>query len=412
MFHNANRKARARPASSGPVQLLLFPGLGLPVILREAPDVLAGLRRAVPSWTPHIRTAPSARLPSLCTVSREADGFTLRSIFLEEPIAGLSTAGAVCGIVADLAQGYFEERSGFSGLHCGAFRFAGRLIAVTGPAHAGKSTLIARLSAEDGMQILCDDVLPISADGLAHGLGIAPRLRLPLPAGTHERFADHVSRHIALSDGHHAFIAPPALAAHGTSEPLNVLLVLSREAGAAASLQRLSDGECLHHILRQSIHAVDSEAALARARLLAERLACFRLTYSDLEDAVALIRGTLGYAGLPEDDHAIGKLPVGGSTEAGPLPPAGLHLAWKRQANVNLRRMAGGLVLWHGGHGTAFHLNPVAAAIWTLLGEVTTGDDVVTALATAFPEQSPERIRWDIEQLFAVMADEDLITSI
>ncbi|WP_373504257.1 PqqD family protein [Aestuariivirga sp.] len=397
------------PASSGPVQLLLFPGLGLPVILREAPDVLAGLRRAVPSWTPHIRTAPSARLPSLCSVSREADGFTLRSIFLEEPITGLAAAGAVCGIVADLAQGYFEERSGFSGLHCGAFRFGGRLIAVTGPAHAGKSTLIARLSAENDMQILCDDVLPITADGMAHGLGIAPRLRLPLPEGTHEQFSGHVARHIALSDGHHAFIAPPTLAAHGTSQPLEVLLVLSRENGAAASLQRLGAAECLHHVLRQSIYAAASEAAIERANLLSERLACFKLTYWDIEDAVSLIRATLSHASLPEEGQPGCKPPAGHSATTAPLPQADLRLGWKRQENVTLRRMAGGLVLWHGEHGTAFHLNPTASAIWTLLAEVNSGEEIIAAFAEAFPDQPAERIRIDLGQLFAQMAEEDLI---
>jgi hypothetical protein len=254
-------------------------------------------------------------------------------------------------------------------------------------------------------------VLPVSVDGVAHGLGIAPRLRLPLPAGTQERFSGHVSRHTALSDGHYAFIAPPTLATHGASQPLNLLLVLSRETGAAASLKRLGAAECLHHVLRQSIHAAVSEAAIERASLLAERLTCFKLTYWDLEDAITLIRGKLGHARLPEDDHDMAKLPAGSSAVPLNLPPAGLQHAWRRQANVNLRRMAGGLVLWHGEHGTAFHLNPVAAAIWTLLADVTTGDGVVTALAAAFPEQSADRIRTDVAQLFAAMAEEDLITS-
>ncbi|MDX5349089.1 MAG: hypothetical protein LPJ95_00055, partial [Paracoccaceae bacterium] len=150
------------------------------VALQAAPDVEIALGQVLNGWSPHGNALAAAK-DRQSSVQGGPTGYRAASCYLEAPLEGLGVAGAACAVVADLAQDYFETRPGLVALHCAAFRYGDRLIALTGPSRAGKSTLAARLTMETDMQVFCDDVLPLLDDNQAIGLGIAPRLRLPLP---------------------------------------------------------------------------------------------------------------------------------------------------------------------------------------------------------------------------------------
>ncbi|MFP5482167.1 MAG: hypothetical protein ACLGGW_02685, partial [Gammaproteobacteria bacterium] len=105
-------------------------------------------------------------------------------------------------------------------LHAGAVAISNRLIAITGPRRAGKSTLIARLCAEPDLQIFCDDVLPISPLGEGVALGVAPRLRLPLPAKASQHFKQFARQHLGPHDNRYGYLCTTNLAGNGTRLPL------------------------------------------------------------------------------------------------------------------------------------------------------------------------------------------------
>lgn len=403
------------PGAAAPGLLVLrYPGLSRPVVLKDAGAVLDGLSRSLSGWVPEVaRPAAPPRRQPVSAVIRQGRGYHLSSPYLDAPMAGLPAASAVCGVIADLAQSFLEERPGCVALHCGAARIGGRLVAFTGAARAGKSTLIARLTAEPGMEIFCDDVLPLLGDGLAFGLGAAPRIRLPLPPRASPAFRAHVAAHLALSDDRYGYVRTANLAPHGSRAALRALVVLTRRDAGAAALHRLPPVEAVRHLLRQNLADPGEDfAAFTRLTRLAEELLCLRLVYSDLEEAVALVRRAFGAAAFP--DPSVPLLPPLAEAEEPPAPgeppePADLSRRWRRADGVAVRRLGPEAVLWHARRQTSFALNRLGAAIWAVLEEPETGTEIAAALAEAYPGESPDRIRADLEALFAAMAAEALI---
>ncbi len=212
-------------------------------------------------------------------------------------------------------------------------------------------------------------------------------------------------------DKRYGYVTPPTLAPHGTRAPLAGLLVLQRQEGQDARLERLDPAETVHHLLRQSIGPAGDTSVLARLGGLGEQVPGFLLTYADLEDAVALIRNTLGRESIAGAAAAPPRAVRAGRADNTNAAAADLRLTWARHPSVAVRRSGTSTLLWHSDHATTFHLNAVAAAIWTLLAEAQTGEDIVAILGEAFPDQAEENLRRDLAGLFAGLAEEELIVS-
>ncbi|MCC5967691.1 MAG: hypothetical protein JJU24_16315 [Natronohydrobacter sp.] len=70
------------------------------------------------------------------------------------------------------------------------------------------------MTQEPDVEVFCDDVPPMPSNGIAIGLGIAPRLRLPLPDTVSPAFKAHVARHTGPRDNRYAY--------HRSDQPLSV----------------------------------------------------------------------------------------------------------------------------------------------------------------------------------------------
>ena len=401
-------------------------------MLHRAAQVEAGLRATLNGWVPD-RKALSGRRPArlnadtVSCIARDSDGYVLSSPHLDAPLQGLSVASAVCGVIADLAQAFYGTTPGCLALHAGSFLIGGRLVAVAGPARAGKSTLIARLTAEPDVSVLGDDVLPVMPDGLAFGLGAAPRLRLPLPAGASPAFRAHVAATTVLRDTRYAYLRPDTLAPHGTRAPISVILMLDRQPDGPASLHRLSPEVALNQVLLRAMETeVAGQTALDRLAATAEGATCLTLRYHDLDDAVALIRRAFGGAVLPCSDVQIGPEPAV-LPEAQPDPDAGPASrdggqVFARAGSVAQRRLPArrngntpatgpdAVVLWHLDSGAFVHLNPLAAAVWALLEWPASADDIADDLATVFPQEPRARIAADVARLLDAFAESGLVS--
>lgn len=293
--------AGAAEQGGGGLLALFFPETEAPVLVKGAPEIREGLRLALRGWDPVLAPIESlagmGRAPLSVVRPMAAGGYRTASRFLDAPLEDLPLASAVCAVTADLAQSFYETQPQASALHAGAFAIRGRLVALTGAARAGKSTLVARLSAEPDLEVIGDDVLPILADGRAHGLGIAPRLRLPLPPEVGPTLRAHAARHCLLRDSRYGYLLTPNLAPFGYRAPLAAVVELERRAGEPARLSRMAPEEALAHLQAQSMRTpLMAEAGAFRARLaaLAESAICLRLTYADLDEAAALLRGAFG----------------------------------------------------------------------------------------------------------------------
>jgi hypothetical protein len=390
---------------------LHYPGVAVQVAMQNAPDVEIALGQALRGW--HAREIPDADPEARQSfVQGKQDGYTAVSCYLDEALEGLGVAGATCAIIADLAQDYFQTRPGALALHCAAFTYNQRLIAVTGPSRAGKSTLAARLTMEADMQVFCDDVLPLLEGDSAIALGIAPRLRLPLPDSCSEPFKTHVARHMGPRDDSYGYLCAPTVASHGTLAPLSVLLILDRRSDTVARFHDVAEDEALHFLLSQNMSDLrTAEIAFDKMSDLLAGVACLRLVYSDLENAVALIRTTFGSTAplCPETQifPALPSAPFASRDE----PRLSTDIIWSRNSDVMIQRKGSSAFLWRPGGQLIWHLNTLGFAVWTLLEIPGSARDIAMVLAEQFPLQDESSLMSDVNKLLNALAEGQLIVA-
>ncbi len=408
MAEAAANLSSAASAESAAVTLR-FPGISRGIDLHDAPEVAEALIKIVNGWVPTVTPTDESVLPLSCVVPG-AEGFDLSSIYLDAPLRGLPAASATCGLLADLGESFFDERPGCFCLHCGAFEIAGRLIALTGAKRAGKSTLVSRLTAEADMRVWCDDMLPILVDGLAYGLGIAPRLRLPLPPTVSGRFRDHVATWLGPHDDRYGYVCAPTIAPHGARAPLQALIALDRRPDGPAGLHRMSPDAAVHHLLSQNMADLQTpEAAFERVRAMASQMLCLQLVYSDLEEAVAILRRAFGGATLLDPSLPLGAelpLPTPDLTAATPADPG---RRWRRAADAALRRHGQSSFIWRPGDAMIWQLNAVAGAVWALLEIPGSATELASALSEIYPDVGEDRLVADVAQLLGAMAADELV---
>jgi hypothetical protein len=405
-------EARDPRASTSVLRDLRYPGLDGTVRLEDADEVLAALDAMMTGWHPQVMTRcgiTKAPESLISTIRRAGSRVDLHSPWLDEPLRGLRVASAACGVVADISQAFCNQHPDCIGLHCGAVQINGQLVVLTGPARAGKSTLISRLTAEPDMMVFCDDILPVLNDGLAFGLGLAPRLRLPLPESASAAFRAHVATYLGPADNRYAYLCGPNIAPHGTRAPVRAFIVLARGEDDPARLHHMGAAEAVQHLVRQNISAPsEGVGQFERVTQMAESLVCLKLVYSDLEDAVALLRQAFGGAGL--DTFSVDIAPaLPAMLEPVMHPPARLEQCFHRSQHVAIRAVDADLFLWHATEHSYFHLNMVARAVWTLLEDPVSGQEIADILCEGFPDTPRPVIEADVAALLGGFAAELLV---
>ena len=399
-----------------------FEGLSAIVEVPDNPAFLAALRGASPGW-PFSQTARTGE--PAATVREIAGGFALRSPWQEATFVEPSAVRAACSIVVDVVTSHIAEHPSRLCLHCGSAVVGGRLVVFPSRSHAGKSTLIARLAA-DGCQIYGDDVLPLDeADRSGIAMGLAPRLRLPLPASASPAFRRFVAANAGPSDGRYHYLSLPGdgLAARGVATPLGAIVLLDRRSSGPAHLGPARRADALKALISQNFaRGAPAGELLARLHALMARLPGFTLAYSDLDEAAALIGETFA-TWPPRPDPArwrAGLVPAwGGETNerdgdpheaaARPLPAIDPGRRWRRNPAVTLKTVDGETFLATPGDASILHLNAVGTGLWNLLAEGIDREEAVAVLHGAFPDADRTEIERDVTALLTTLAAADLI---
>lgn len=400
-----------------PLWKMCLDGVPPPVILPDDPGFLNALRYCILGWP--YRLVPflpdtDATEPPLCVIESRGPGkFRAHSRYLEEPLDDLFPATAICVVLADLSQAYADQCSDHVfGLHCGGVTIGTRCVILAGERRAGKSTLVARLSAEPGVAVFSDDVLPVMADGSVIGLGLAPRLRLPLPDAASPGFQAYVRQHLGPRDDRYGYLLTPALAPHGRRAKGEAFILLDRCPGAAAALHVLPPDELLRAVVERSIAGPDGpEAVFDAARALSMALRGFRLVYSDLDEAVAVLLAAFSApAGTLADLVPLPPLPLrsvpSASQTAVRVAPSSLCC---RARGAVTRRIGDAAFLWRPDEAMLWHLNPTAQAIWSLLARPATARTLSRHLGELFPEVPQTRLLDDTRSLLARLEEEGFI---
>lgn len=397
---------------------LQFEGLNNPVALDAAAEIEALLSVVLAAW-PHRRIAPAPGTDPFATITPTDTGkWSLHVQGAPNSPRQWDAVNIVCDLVAEMAWERLRSDVQLLCLHAAAVEFGGRLVVFPNARRSGKSTLAAAL-ARLGHRLYTDDFLPIRVDQKARAFvgianGVAPRVRLPLPAEFSAGFHDWVAQDPGPFNSQYKYLMTAALAPGGETLPLGATVVLDRQDDPVEpSLTSVPREDGLAGIITQNFaRAIHAGTILRSIDTLSRHLPVFRLSYHCGEAAADFLHTHPALKGLPVAD--IGD--VGSLDRQAPLDQLGLaapgfeRTAKYVQAPGLTETEAGSDRFLADGTGLSiYRLNAGSVAIWRLLADPTDLGEVIEVLTTAFPDAAPERIASDSEHLMRSMAKARLI---
>lgn len=209
--------------------------------------------------------------------------------FADPGDAANAFAGALIGA-------YVAQDPDLVSLHAGCAVIGGRAVAVMGPSGAGKSSIALRLAAA-GHRFVCDDrtVLRVPAGAgapQAVSLGLAAKMRLPLPLDPEPDFAAYVARHALCvgADLAHLRFDPSERLPFGAATPLAAVAMLDRRPAGPARLAPAAPAALARAVLADAVAPhLSAPALMGLTARLAARVAAFTLTFADSAAAAAVL---------------------------------------------------------------------------------------------------------------------------
>ncbi len=386
-----------------------FAGVRQPVVLTGCADLIPDIEKVFAAW-PH--EAAGAAAPASggrgrnLTLDRDQGIYTLNAPGLEAPIRHRDPVHTVCDLVVHLIHAFVTTNPAALCLHSAAVRLGGNLVVFPNVYRGGKSLLSAHLAFQ-GVECFADDVIPVRGPG-NHGfaLGIAPRLRLPLPDTVAPGFADFVAAHAGPASTRYQYLdlGPRRLVPYGTLAPIGAFVVLDRREGQEAALRPMAPAETLRRVIQRNFaRRQPARKILQRLERLVMNRPCYRLAYDDPATAAGLLRAR--FAKWP--DRGAGRWRT-----ARPAPPAtGAETPgpWSLGTAVIERRVAGELFLINGETDSIYHLNALADALWRLAAEAVGEVEMIRLMQAVFPGIAPKRVAGDVKKLLGSLAAKGLL---
>jgi Coenzyme PQQ synthesis protein D (PqqD) len=401
--------------------LIALNGLKAPISLHNCGEIVPPLLTVLGSWRFRVleNSDPTARQTAAAiSVLRVSKSYQISSPWLDEPVVEQSEVGAVFSLAAELARAFAEERPGLLCLHCAAVETDGHLILFPDSENAGKSTLVTGLAAL-GLRLFADDVLAVS-EVSRHGisLGIAPRLRLPLPRSCGTSFRSFVESHRGPCDNEFLYLDLNAaqLARHGQTTPIGATVLLDRRGSAAPKLTSLPRGRALRQLIIQNFApGGTSLTTINRLFSVIESGACFSFTYSKLQEAAEFLSERFSAANATWPDDPMGQIQRTRVSEIAVEVAQDYHpmsAQFTQVPGVALRAVDNDIFLVNSDNAAVFHLNAVAAGVWYILGQPTTLAAAIDAVRQAFPAADVRKVKRDVRNVFDALEQGGLIRAI
>lgn len=393
-------------------------GLGRCLRVHQAPEIVEALSQAMPHWplsVTHARgLAPAIRL------GRCPGGYLQRSPRLPRGLELATPAEAACSLIADLGGDFLDHEASLLGLHCASVEVGGRLVLFPESHRAGKSTLAVAFAAA-GYRVFGDDVLGLTHEGDGVALGMAPRLRLPLPEGFSPELVGYAEAHAGPEDERYRFVLPPGqgLARHGERCPVGALVLLERDDRLSRpEIVRLLPGEGLLQLLSQNFaYQARPEALLAHLHPLMARVPCLLLRYAEpLVAARHLGTALEGYraeGGGKEGDSGGAASPYrrhGGGNESRGSGPVPAQWRWVASREARTYPLEEELFLIQPGSGAIHRLNATGEAIWRLLSQESLSGQELGELLAEYFDRPAESVVADVCEWLAGLAETGLVS--
>ena len=396
-----------------------FAGLKAPFRVNDAAHVLELLPDIVTGWPFDIERADPSHDPFFSISAVKDSNRVLGESHVRDKVSRkLDPLNALCDMAASLPYALADADDRLICLHAAGIRIGGRLIVFPNVRRAGKSTLSAAL-AMAGHDVFSDDVLPTSFDtdghAFGHALGIAPRLRMPLPEVICPDFRHWVDEIPGPENKQYKYLTLTDQPAHGQTHRIGAFVMLDRQdSPCAAELSPVSADEALKALLHQNFtrdrHSADILESIAASLLVEPSL---KLTYFHLHDAIACLESAFEGDGGAKAAGAQGEVRHFRLVGSEPKPPK--KLPADRQVmrrDGTFEQMIGDTLYLADPDGLAIHrMDPLAAAIWDVLEEPAPISELEQILIAAFPNVSSEQITVDLDKLLRGLARAGLIRS-
>lgn len=388
---------------------LSLPIIGRCVRVENAADAIAALSQAMPGWP--LTVQPAAGPTPDMYIYRDEQGLWQGWRDDPEEFDLPSSAAVACSLVGELIGRRLDAEPALLGLHCGSVEINGQLVIFPESSKAGKSTLTAAFAAA-GYRVFGDDVLGLTEAGAGVAMGVAPRLRMPLPSSFSSEFVDYVERHAGPEDECYRFVIPAenALARYNDSSPIGAIVLLERGAQITApELIELAPGEGLLQLLGQNFADSDTPSAALFARLLPsiQRIPCLLLRYSEPLAGARYLAQAIDNPQLHKHrtasllDHPVAR--AEGAAECA------LGNVWRAASGVSVYPLGEELFLIHPASGVLHRLNASAKIAWQLLQQEPVSGDALSDVIAAYFNAPRAAVSQDIAVLLNALADAGLI---
>ena len=187
--------------------------------------------------------------------------------------------------------------------------------------------------------------------------------------------------------------------------------MLDRSNSAAVTVSPVSSGKLLKRLLLNSFgDGMSAEELLMNAQRIIDDVPCYRLSWSDPQEAVNALRARFAIWRTPATDNgdqAKNPLKKNRRRPSGPHVPAGRQ--FRHRDGLTEELVDADLFLVNPGGKTIYHLNGLGAGLWRLLDGTHGLDDIVTVLKEAYPNIDSEAIEGDVLALVDDLADRGLL---
>jgi len=397
-------------------------GLPAPVDVTGCPKIVDVFPEVLPYWPYKITSERSNTDPFfIIRPNKTKPGYVVGSPYFDKPKSYPDEVNTLCALVAELAWEQLRNDPSLLCVHAAAVEIKGRLLLIPNKRRAGKSTLTAALAA-NGYRVFTDDFLPLAVNGKAQlcgvSCGIAPRLRLPLPEGFGDENAAFVQAHSGPSNPQYKYLKLSSnnLASQGDMLPIGGIMVLDRDSENALKLTSPEKGDVLRALITQNFaREMKSGGILRSLEFLVSHADCHELSYAEVGETLELIKETFAIWQSP-----IARFDAMENTQdfqAADLHHKNSSNVISFQANQALQQSPGVTIRDMGAqrflsdqNGQAIHqLNETSAAIWQLLDEPTSLDELTEIFRQAFPDNDADAMCKDILKTLKKMSRAGLV---
>jgi hypothetical protein len=402
----------------GTTHYLQYTGLSSPVALHHAAELENLISTVIPTWPATLESTPPLTPPFATIRPTEKGKWAIDVHVGKGDRREWDAVDVVCDLISEIAWERLRSRPELLCLHAAAVSFGQRLVVFPNARRSGKSTLAIAL-ARLGHELFTDDFLPVEVErheatllGIANG--IAPRLRLPLPEDFATSFQAWVDNDPGPENDRYKYLLDIPLAKGLDTMPLGAVVVLKRQDDTIEpQLHPIGRSEALDRMIRQNFSRdMHSGRILKSIEVLTEHVPCFCLTYSSAESAAECLHLNTELARLPAarmnreflfDDHRPAGQPQSPQTVFDNCS------AYVQTSGLFETEVSGECFLADRQGKTIHRLNQGSVAIWQVLSEPTTLEELTEILSAAFPDVDGTRLRIDGENIMRQLSDAGLI---